>query len=119
MLFLSGVQPNHKKKSDIYRIHKERSYLVVSYLVAKVDLVLKDRVVVSIHTDAVREHFLLVEEEGVCAEVVGEVDALVDGGPTPTGSARRLIEWAICRASHLTVVKGTAREKMASTRGMI
>lgn len=80
------------------------------YLVAEVGLVLKDGVVVSIHTDAVREHFLLVEEEGVGAEVVGEVDALVNSGATPTGSARRLIELAICRAPHLTVGKGVARE---------
>lgn len=40
-------------------------------------LVLEDGVVVSVHADAIGEHLLLVVEEGVGAEVVREVDALV------------------------------------------
>lgn len=40
--------------------------------------VLKDRVVVSVHSDTVTEHFLLVVKEAIGAEVIGEIDSFVN-----------------------------------------
>ena len=48
-------------------------------LVTEMVLVLEHGVVVGVHADAVGEHLLLVVEVRVCAEVVGEVDTLVNG----------------------------------------
>lgn len=55
-------------------------------------LVVGDGVVVGIHADTVGEHLLLVVEEGVGAEVVGVVHALVHCRP-----ARSLL---VRKASH-------------------
>jgi hypothetical protein len=50
----------------------------------------EDGVVVGVHTHAIRQHLLLVVEEGVSAEVVGEVGRLVRlPGDRPHGNPRR------------------------------
>ncbi|KAH7854027.1 hypothetical protein Vadar_009285 [Vaccinium darrowii] len=44
--------------------------------------ILKNGVEVSVHADSVAEHLFLVVEKGVGAEVVGEIDSLIDSGAT-------------------------------------
>lgn len=46
----------------------------------------KNGVEVSVHADSIAEHLLLVEEEGVGAEVVGEIDVLINGGAAIAGT---------------------------------
>lgn len=41
-------------------------------------LVLKDGIEVSVHANSVAEHLLLVIEEGVGAEILSKIDALID-----------------------------------------
>lgn len=52
-------------------------------------LVVGDGVVVGIHADTVGEHLLLVVEEGVGAEVVGVVHALVHCRPARSRLVRK------------------------------
>ena len=50
------------------------------YLAMEVVLVLENGVVVSVHANSIGELLLLVVEEGVGAEVVGEVNAFLHRG---------------------------------------
>lgn len=75
----------------------------VVYLSAEVVLVLENGVVVSVHTNSIGEHLLLVIEKSVSAEIVGEVDALVnDSGATAIYAGRSIAGDAGRRASHFT-----------------
>lgn len=59
-------------------------------------LVLKNGVEVSVHANAIGKHILLVVEEGIGAEVLSIIDALVDGRNTPGNGG-------VCRAAHRTL----------------
>ena len=73
------------------------------YLSAEMVLVLEDGVVVGIHTNSIGKHLLLVIEKTVSAEIVGEVDALVnDSGAAAVHSGRTITGDAGRRASHFT-----------------
>lgn len=75
----------------------------VVYLSAEVVLVLENGVVVSVHTNSIGEHLLLVIEKSVSAEIVGEVDALVnDSGATAIYAGHSIAGDAGRRASHFT-----------------
>ena len=50
-------------------------------------LVLENGVVVGVHPNAVAEHLLLVVEEAIGAEIVGEINALVYGAVGGGGAA--------------------------------
>lgn len=48
------------------------------YLSREVMFVLENSIIVSVHTNTIREHLFLVVEKGVSAEIVSKIDALVD-----------------------------------------
>ena len=48
--------------------------------------VVENGVVIRIHANSVAEHLLLVVEEAVCAEIVGEIHALIHGRAAVDGS---------------------------------
>lgn len=49
--------------------------------------ILENGVVVGVHSNAVAEHLLLVVEETIGAEIVGEIDALVHDAVRGGGAA--------------------------------
>ena len=72
------------------------------YLAMEVVLVLENGVVVSVHADSIGELLLLVVEEGVGAEVVGEVDAFLHRGAASVAIAGAALvpDDAVFVASH-------------------
>ncbi|KAM1763909.1 hypothetical protein ACFX11_003208 [Malus domestica] len=77
------------------------------YLAMEVVLVIENSVVVSVHAASIEEHLLLVVEEGVGVEVVGEVDTFVHRGVasvTIAGAALVRATAAISVAPHVASV---------------
>lgn len=66
-------------------------------------LVLENGVVVGIHTNSIGEHLLLVIKKGVSAEIVSEVNTLVnDSGAAAVDASDTISGDAGRRASHFT-----------------
>lgn len=73
-------------------------------------LVLKNGIEVSVHANSVTEHLLLVIKEGVGAEILSKIDALIDlqaaivaGAPVPHD--------AVWGASHSTAIRWQSRNR--------
>lgn len=67
--------------------------------------VLENRVVISVHSNTVGEHFFLVVEKGVCAEIIGEIDSLVDGNAAIAGGCIHINGATVSCTSHLFKVR--------------
>lgn len=62
-----------------------------SYLSLEMMLVLKNSIVISVHTDSITKHLFLVVKESVSAEVIGKISSFIH---------RSIAATAICTARH-------------------
>lgn len=107
-MFPSNQTNMINRKHTLTDTHTQR------YLSLEVMLVLEDGVEVSVHADSIREHLLLVVEEGIGAEIIREIHALVHRGSVSVPAHDAVL--VAPHVAHCHCLESSEREKETVTR---